>query len=280
MLYRQCFSLIIYLSMSLLFACAGPPAKQAIDMSLFELEEIQSDQYTLHYAKTGDENNIPVVFIHGTPGDWTSFSDIMQTQSMQDNYLMYSIDRLGWGASVTQDKQVRAEFKPHTDSINALLEKIYQQTQQQIIIVGHSLGGSLAPMVGIASSDYVRGIVVIAGDIDPKFGDPRWYNSLADLWLVRLLLPEALKKANDEIMPLRQELENMNKRLTEIKVPVTIIHGTKDKLVSYDNVDYAKKAFAHLDEQLQIESIQDAGHFVIWEHIPTVIDSINKMAIE
>lgn len=270
---------ILYILMttilSVLAACAGPPEQQAIDPALFKYDTvITQNKHKLYFAKSGNPEGTPIIMIHGTPGGWDSYGDLMQDQSMQENYAMYSIDRLGWGQSLSANGTVEAQFKPHTDSVDALLKKIFEETQKKSIVIGHSLGGSLAPMVAIRSPHYVKGIIVIAGDIDPKFGEPRWYNSFADLWLIKKILPNALVKANDEIMPLKQELVIMNKRLNEINVPVTIIHGTKDNLVSYDNVAYVKNALQHLNEDLHIISIKDAGHFLIWEHIPTIVESI------
>lgn len=258
----------------LLIACAGPPEKQAIDHTLFKFSSIASKGHTLHFASSGQADKQPVLFIHGTPGDWTSFSDIMQTAEMQENYSMYSIDRLGWGKSVSPEYNVEPSFKPHTDSIHKLLKRVYEKTQQKSIIVGHSLGGSLVPMVAISSPEYVKGVVIIAGDIDPKFGNPRWYNRLANLWLIKALLPKDLAKANDEIMPLKAELETMNTRIHEIQVPVTMVHGTDDKLVSYDNVAFGIEAFKHLGEQFNTITIDNGGHFLIWEHIPEVVKAI------
>lgn len=264
----------LFIAPLLLIACAMPPEKQAIDPKLFTFSSIDNNDRTLHFASSGQADKQPVLFIHGTPGDWTSFSDIMQTPEMQENYYMYSIDRLGWGKSISSKHSVEPSFQPHTDSINALLKSIYNKTQQKSIIVGHSLGGSLVPMVAINSPDYVKGVVIIAGDIDPKFGNPRWYNRLANLWLIKTLLPKDLAKANDEIMPLKAELEAMNARIHEIQVPVTMLHGTDDKLVSYDNVAFGTEAFKHLGKQFNTITVDNGSHFLIWEHIPKVIEAI------
>ncbi len=271
-------SLLILLT--LLFgmaACSSGPPKKPIDYSLFDLHTIESHGHTLHYAQSGKANRTPLVFIHGTPGTWESYGNLMENTQLQNNFTMYSIDRLGWGKSVSKNNKFEAEFEPHTTAIRALLKKIHGQNNKKAIVIGHSLGGSLAPMVAITSPEYIKGLMVIAGDLDPKFGDPRWYNSAADLSLIKWLLPKKLVKANDEIMPLKQELLIMSKQLKEIKIPTSIIHGTKDELVSYENVAFAKKAFAHLGDKLDVVSVDKAGHFLIWEHIPTIVNAIEKL---
>ena len=64
----------------------------------------------------------------------------------------------------------------------------------------------------------------------------------------------------------------MESALGSIRMPVTIIHGGKDKLVSPGNLEYAR---AHLSAaSLKIVLEPEEGHFLLWDQPQVVIDAI------
>ena len=82
-------------------------------------------------------------------------------------------------------------------------------------------------------------------------------------------VPAELALANEEIMPLEQELQAMLPLWGNIRIPVIVIQGSKDKLVSPLNADFAEKALGSCSRVIRLP---EAGHFVLWEQ-PEIIRS-------
>ncbi len=60
--------------------------------------------------------------------------------------------------------------------------------------MGHSFGGPIIVRAALDHPELVGGLVIAAGDLDPDLEEWRWYNRLADLWLVRLAIPGAMAR--------------------------------------------------------------------------------------
>jgi pimeloyl-ACP methyl ester carboxylesterase len=87
----------------------------------------------------------------------------------------------------------------------------------------------------------VSGICFIAGSVSPEL-EPQstGWRKWIDLPLLRDLLPVSMRVSNEELMSLRQDLTMLEDDWDRLSMPVSIIHGTKDVLVPYENLAYAK----------------------------------------
>jgi alpha-beta hydrolase superfamily lysophospholipase len=56
-----------------------------------------------------------------------------------------------------------------------------------------------------------------------------------------------------------------------VQVPVIVIQGQKDRLVSPASADFAEK---ELGRRAKIIRVPDAGHFILWQHPLIVSDAI------
>src|SRR3546814_7805329 len=110
-----------------------------------------------------------------------------------------------WSSDVCSADLVTRQLQSRL--IGPLLKSLAERSNGcGIVLVGHSLGGSLVARMAIDYPQWVRGLVIIAGSIDPELGKPRWYNTLASVPPVCWLTPGALAKANTELMPLHADL--------------------------------------------------------------------------
>lgn len=182
-----------------------------------------------------------VLFIHGTPGSWNAFKGYLDNPSLQENYFMVSVDRLGWGQSNSSIDDVATEFEEHSSAISSIINYF---PNKQWIIVGHSYGASLAPKLAIDNPKKTRALLLLAGSHSPKLGKPRWYNQAANNRLIAWLMPNSLKRSNNEIMALKTELQELEHAMQSniINSPIVVIQGMKDKLVSPKNIGYIHKA--------------------------------------
>lgn len=271
----------LLLASFLLSACA---TKKGVDNDEAQLDVslhyVEGDNFNIHYAKTGNLEGPIVLFLHGTSGSWRSFSSLLQNTNLQDKFTLIAIDRLGWGNSTGKDKNSsnkpyhKIQFSVHSEAIAAVIKQENEQrsSTQPIILVGHSLGASIATRVAVDSPELVAGMLLISGTIDPELSEPRWYNRLAQFTLINVFLPNHLIHSNREVVSLHQELVQIDQKLPSLNFPITHIQGLKDGLVNPKNSLFSQKKFKHLKEDFELIEMPDAGHFILWKN-PDIISS-------
>lgn len=226
----------------------------------------------LGYVATGNPEARPVLFIHGTPGRWTDFAHYLTDPKLSARARLLAIDRPGWGGSrsSTAGKVVRLAEQ------SALLAPLIEQASAPgcgVVLVGHSLGASLAARVAMDYPDAVAGLLIVAGTLDPKLGKPRWYNQVSSWWPLRWLMPEPLLQANREIRPLRDDLLDMRGRWRDLRMPVRIVQGGADRLVAPANADFARSVLP----DAELVTPPTAGHFVLWEDEPLIATQLRAL---
>ncbi len=220
------------------------------------------------YHEAGDPGAPLVFLLHGTPGSSRAFTHLLGNERLLAARHLIAVDRPGFGAS--SELPLAQSFADQVSLLDAALER--NRSGQRAVVAGHSLGGSIAYRVAVDRPNDVGALVIISSSLSPRLGKPRWYNRLAAIPGVRYIVPGNLMRANDEIMPLSRELAAIEAELASVSMPVTIIHGGKDKLVSVRNLDYAKE---HLTSaELKIIREPKAGHFLLWEQADIVIEAL------
>ncbi len=235
------------------------------------------DDHTISYAYSGNIEKPGLVFLHGTPGGWGAFEIYLENHRLQNDFFMVSIDRLGWGASPLPLKQVDGNFALQAKTINAVLKSY---PNKKWIIVGHSLGASIAPQVALENPQGISDLLLLAGSLKPSLGGPRWYNRAASTWLVAKLIGETMRRSNREIMALRKQLKAMDAQIkaSTLSTHVTVMQGRKDKLVSPKNPAYVEKEWANHFASVEIIELENEGHFLPWRQTPLVVQTLYRLA--
>lgn len=231
----------------------------------------------LHYAYSGNPEKPGVLFIHGTPGGWGAFERYLTNPSLRQELFMVSVDRLGWGESPMEKKDIDGSFN---DQANAITRVLAEYPNKKWVVVGHSLGASIAPKVALAAPESVNSLVLLAGSLKPRLGKPRWYNHAANNFFIGKLLSTHMKNSNKEIMALREQLNVMDQEIksTQLDTHLVVIQGMKDKLVSSKNPRYVDTQWRDHFASTEIIELPNAGHFLPWNQTPLVIDTIRQMA--
>ena len=225
----------------------------------------------IHFVSAGTPDKPLVIFIHGTPGSWTAFQAFLANPRLQSEVHMLALDRPGFGRS--SDLGAYPDFASQAKAVAKMFD--HNGSGKKVLIVGHSLGGSISYRVALDFPDQVGGVLAISSAIDPDLSKPRWYNYAADFPLFGWMLPADLSTSNEEMMPLAQELEQLATRLSGMNVPVTIVQGANDSLVSEDNLEFARAKLTSAD--LNIRHFPDHGHFIIWEEHEQMVDEILQL---
>ncbi|MCB1693500.1 MAG: alpha/beta hydrolase [Pseudomonadales bacterium] len=231
---------------------------------------LRSGDVALAYAEAGNPDAPLVLFIHGTPGSWHAFRPYLLDPALQAASHMVAMDRPGFGESA--DVGVEGSLARQSKMLAPFLDMAHGH---EVFLVGHSLGGTIAYRMAVDYPGRINGMVIVSSSISPELGGARWYNRLASLPLISLLVPGDLRKANEEIMPLGDELAALTPRLGEIRMPVTIIHGKKDHLVSFRNVAYAERMLS--SAKIRLIADDNAGHFMLWEQHTVIAEAIRTM---
>ena len=222
---------------------------------------------TIFYAETGDPAQPPVAFIHGTPGSWMAFGAYLGDDKLRRAAHMIAFNRPGFGRSGY--KQVMPSLQEQAALLAPVLREAFKG--RRATLVGHSLGAPIAVRLTMDNPDLVDGLVLVSPSIDPTLEKPRWYNRVASWPLISWAIPTKLALANEELMPLEGELSKMLPLWQQVQVPVIVIQGQKDCLVSPASADFAER---ELGRRAKIIRVPDAGHFILWQQPLIISDAI------
>lgn len=227
----------------------------------------------LSYLRAGDPDGQRVIFVHGTPGDaagnWYSI-----LKDVPAGFEFIAVDRPGFGFTKPRTQMVAL------DEQAAVLAPLFEtRNGRKTILAGHSLGG---PIVAAAAANYpneVGGILVLAGALDPDLEDVLFIQHVGDTPPISWLLPDVLRHSNRELIALEDELRLLAPKLRTITQPVTIVHGTEDELVPYENVPFMQLTMTNT-QKLDIIRIEGMNHFLQWQRQEVVVQAVQSMARE
>jgi pimeloyl-ACP methyl ester carboxylesterase len=209
-----------------------------------------------------------VVFIHGSPGSWDNFLHLLTDPELLRRTRLIALDRPGFGGSSAGGHE--PSLARQAEVVEAILAEVIGD--RRAVVVAHSYGGAVAVRLAVDAPGRVGALVLVAPSVDPDLEVVRWVQRVAEWPGVSLLVPRALRTANREILPLKKELQDLEARWSEVRVPVTVIHGEKDRLVPVANLDYASRLLAHTD--VKAVRTRDEGHFILWTRPDLIRDSI------
>ncbi|KPJ78955.1 MAG: hypothetical protein AMJ54_01135 [Deltaproteobacteria bacterium SG8_13] len=240
----------------------GPYDKSAVEKEFVARQhatftEITAGGRSIHYVAAGQHDAPLIVMIHGTPGSWHAYAELMTDESLLARAYLVAVDRPGFGKSGRGG--IVASIEQQAAFLQPIIER--ESIDRRAILVGHSLGAPIAVRLAMDYPKLVSGLVLVAPSLDPDLEKPRWYNHLAASALINWALPDELALANQEIMPLSAQLAEMLPRWACIRVPVIVVQGEKDKLVSPGNADFAQRV---LKDRATVVRVADQGHFVLW----------------
>jgi len=231
-------------------------------------ETVKMDHRSIHYARIGADTLPTVLFIHGSPGAWDAFIGFFVDSSLYSRAQLISVDRPGFGKS-DLGKPERS-LKAQAADIAPLLR--LSRSDQKPILVGHSLGGPVAVRLAMDYPDQVSGLILVAPSIDPALEKKEWYRPIGNVFPFRQWLPTELDVSNQEIMPLKSELQQMMPLWASIRVPVIVIQGEDDPLVPAANAIFAERML--INASVTIQMIPKMNHFIPWSRPGLIHDAI------
>jgi pimeloyl-ACP methyl ester carboxylesterase len=272
---------------------------------------VEVDGVRLHYVERGE--GPALVLLHGN----ITFSGDFEQSGILDraaaHYRVIAFDRPGYGYS----ERPRTTVWTPENQARLLHHALQEIGVDSALVVGHSWGTLVALAMALEVPDFVRGLVLLSGyyypsvrlDVPmmsapaiPLVGDLLRYTLLpimerlgwplmARTMFAPLRVPERFRALSPWFMlrpgPLRASgaesalmvpsAMKLARRYPELKVPATLIHGTRDLMTNFGhNSERLHERIAHSELQLQ----PGVGHMTHYAHPDKVMEAIDAMAAQ
>lgn len=224
-----------------------------------------------------EDPSLAILFVHGSPGSLDAYLSYLQDDRLLSRAALYSVDRPGFGKS--QFGTAQPSLEQQAAQIKKVIDAI---PEKNILLVGHSFGCAVIARIAMDYPTSIDGMMMIAGTMAGEAEPPNWWRKVVDFPLMRWFIPNAFIVCNREMLPLRQELNEMTPHWSKVQVPTTVIHGTADWIVSYDNLPIIANRLEHLEKK-RIVSLKGQGHLILWTDkermISEILETIHLMEI-
>lgn len=218
----------------------------------------------LHYVAVGSDTLPTMIFIHGSPGSWYAFRAYLMDTTLLAHYHMIGIDRPGFGYS---DFGTGVHLPEQARIVAALMDSI--RHGRPLYLVGHSLGGTLAPLAAALRPDSVDGLVLVAGAMDTLTEPAEKWRGFFTGPVTRYLMPGALRPSTEEEWWYKTEMYHYPDSLVRIHCPVYLIHARNDHIVDIENVQYLKNSMPQAI--VSVKLFATGGHYIPWNHKDSII---------
>jgi pimeloyl-ACP methyl ester carboxylesterase len=272
---------------------------------------VEVDGVRLHYVERGQ--GPALVLLHGNMVLADDFDQSGLLDRAAEHYRVIAFDRPGYGYS----ERPRTTVWTPENQARLLHHALQEIGVDSALVVGHSWGTLVALAMALEVPDFVRGMVLLSGyyypsvrlDVPlmsppaiPLLGDLLRYTVLPimerlsfplmakrmfsplpvpdrfrelPVWL--LLRPGQLRAGAVESALMVPSAMSLSRRYPELKVPATIIHGTRDKMTNCGhNAERLHERIGHSELQLQ----PGVGHMTHYAHPDKVMEAIDAMAAQ
>jgi haloalkane dehalogenase len=252
------------------------------------MRAIEANGRTIAYRELG--TGPATILLHGWPTSSLLWADVMPAMAGRGRVI--AMDLPGFGGS-DKPTDVRYTFGFFTSAIDALLGEL---DIEQVAVVGHDLGGPLALRWALDNPDRVTRVALLNTLVYPEFSAEvvEFVTSLADpVSRVRVTSPEQLAglirlgvsdpaHVSDELLAAmlepfgseqsrtalalagigleRKGFADLAQRLPQLRVPLRIVYGMRDRLLP--DVAETMARVGRDVPQADVTALADCGHFV------------------
>ena len=267
-----------FFSVLALSSCISPTGNLQAEVNEFkkefpnQIQKYDGKNRTMNYAWSGNSAKQALLFVHGSPGSWEGWVHFLRDPELLKNFQLIAIDRPGYGGS--GEGKTEVSLAAQAEDLLEVLK--VNKSQRPAILIGHSYGGPVIARAAMDHPEKVAGLIFVASSVDPDLESTKWFQYPATWWPFRVLIPAALRVCNEEILPLKAELQKMAPLWKNISAKVVLIQGQKDDLVPPGNLDYLIKNLNQTNV-VKIFKIQEMNHFVPWQHPELIFQGIHEI---
>ena len=241
------------------------------------MEKIQVNGVELAYMRRGEGK--PLMLLHGYPLDHHIWDLVMQL--LEDKFDLIIPDLCGFGESSTVDTVYTMD--DFASDLSGLLDHL---GISKVTIAGHSMGGYVALAFANNHPDLVSGLGMVSSQVaadppDRKEGRYKTASNIAENGIqnvVETMTPkftpnEEIREIVRQVIARQQpaaligalkamaERKDSSALFSSFKIPVVIIHGDADELISIDRAQEMKVAFP----SAQFTELEAVGHLPMLE---------------
>lgn len=244
---------------------------------------VETSQGKIHYVKRGN-GQIPVVLVHGNFASARFFEPFLS--KLPKEYTAYALDLPNFGFSDKLKGDITIEN--YAKALEAFVDKL---GLKDFILLGHSLGGAVAMAYSIKNSDKIKKLILVdpapvngmympeeghkvvrlysynPGMIKkalmfnaPNYDDERFFDKIT---------ADALRMAKEAFEGNARALSSYNftDAVKNVNIPVVVIYGDKDVLLTREQMEFTAKAFP----KGTLVVLKDVGHSPVVEAIDEVL---------
>jgi pimeloyl-ACP methyl ester carboxylesterase len=276
--------------------------------ALASSQQIAIGGVQLHYSDEGNKlDSTPLLLIHGTSSSLRTWDGV--TAQMKNQYRIIRFDLPGFGLTgPNPNRDYSTSY--YNQVIDSLLTALHVS---RVIIVGNSLGGSIATQYAIYQPAKVRGLVLVdaaglppakktTGAIGFKLAQMPVINRLLTIITPRELVKKSLQDAYGDTEKVtdslttqyfdmltregnRQALIDRMRQgwqvkdsnfLTKVEAPTLIVWGSKDRLIPVENAEL----FQQKIKNSQVHIWDNLGHVPMEEDPVAFSDILRKWVIQ
>ncbi len=215
----------------------------------------------IHYTVVSKSESLPLlVFVHGAPGAWRGYMNLLNDPALQSKYKMISVDRLGYGRSGYGNAELSTEQQAL--SIKSIIEK-ENTNKSKVTLFGRSYGAPITALLAINYPEHVSQLFMISPVIDPSKEKFFWFSEAGKWKAIQWLLPKKLNVATAEKFAHQYEMKMMIPKWKFLSTPTTVITGERDKIADTANFAFAKEHLTNCDTTLI--KLKNVGHQITYK---------------
>lgn len=257
-------NLYILLTTAVAF-CFTPVFSQTLDTL------IDIGTHNLHF-RISQGKGLPIVFESGAGNDGTVWREVMDLLRIQTDAPLIAYDRAGFGKSEIDTMNINISLE--VNNLQTGLQKL--GVGSTCFFVAHSLGGNYAMKFISNDPDCVKGAVFI-DVVSPYFMTEKRAIYTKNLFINEL---EEIKSESIGFYHLLLNYENTSRVMRDvassIETPLTVIASDKTPFEGEDREQFliGLKRFALERENRKYLLVEDAEHYVFYDHPKLVVDEI------
>jgi pimeloyl-ACP methyl ester carboxylesterase len=226
-----------------------------------EFKTIQFLGRAVHYALLSKNDTLPLlVFIHGAPGAWYGYMNMIDDSMLQNNFRMVSIDRPGYGKSGYGHAELSTQLQAL--AVKAIID-IENTSRKKVHLMGRSYGAPIAAWLAVNYPNETERLFMVSPVIDPTHEKFYWFSSIGKWKPVQWLLPKMLNVATKEKYAHVAEMKKMLPKWKNLFVPTYVLAGATDRIADTANFSFAKRHLSSTGNYFIL--LPNTGHLVTYQ---------------
>lgn len=224
----------------------------------FRVVHQQVGDRSIRYLQAGADSLPTLILLHGSPSSLSAWRPLYTDSRFLNRYRLIAIDRPGYGYS--DFGNVVTNLQEQVSILQVIIDSLTKH--KKAILLGSSYGGPVAAQLAMNLPDRFSQLVLMSAALEPGQEKTYWISYPMTTPVLKYLFPPTFVMSSEEKLAHRQALQQLV-QWEKIICPVLLIHGDKDGLVYYRNVDYAKQKLVNAVSVKTI-TMTGKGHSIIF----------------